>query len=318
MTTQRWTNESTEALGYATWSGTATCMPSLGPAGLLVFVGGAKGRGSGQSNESDPVSFTNVTIYDPDSREWYWQLTTGGPPDPRVDFCSVGVPGKNGTYEIWFKAASEGPARAMHGCAVVGNRQMISIGGNDNTKMNGWRDKDPWEQGIGILDLPSMTWAEQYNAAATDYDSPLIVKDWYKRGAITQWDSKSVAKLFASLSPGTPGTQEERKPILDPSLSGGIPIGAIVGGVVGGVTLIAVIVIACILIRKRRKGHAMKDNEDWNKVELPAGSHRIVVRHEMDSNRQHEELPAKEAIEMSVVEKGQEACRHTKRYELEG
>ncbi|KAH7251349.1 hypothetical protein BKA59DRAFT_452591 [Fusarium tricinctum] len=27
MSTQKWTNESIEALGYATWSGTATCIP---------------------------------------------------------------------------------------------------------------------------------------------------------------------------------------------------------------------------------------------------------------------------------------------------
>jgi hypothetical protein len=107
MTTQKWTNESTEALGYATWSGTANCIPSVGSAGLLVFLGGAKGIGSGRSNESDPVSFTNVTIYDPESKDWYWQLTTGGPPDPRVDFCSVGVPGKNGTYEMCVSPSSK-------------------------------------------------------------------------------------------------------------------------------------------------------------------------------------------------------------------
>jgi hypothetical protein len=59
---------------------------------------------------------------------------------------------------------------------------MLSVGGNDNTKMNGWRDKDPWEQGIGILDLPSMTWTEQYDADAAGYDSPQVVEDWYKSG----------------------------------------------------------------------------------------------------------------------------------------
>lgn len=103
MTTQKWTNESIEALECATWSGTATCIPSIGWAGLLVFLGGAKGVGSGRSNESDPVSFT-VTIYDLESKSWYWQLTTGGPPDPRVEFCSVGMPRKNGTFtvcEVW-------------------------------------------------------------------------------------------------------------------------------------------------------------------------------------------------------------------------
>ncbi|KAM0563725.1 hypothetical protein ACHAPJ_001457 [Fusarium lateritium] len=158
----------------------------------------------GSADTSDPVSFSNITIFDPSSKEWYSQQSTGGPPNPRVDFCSVGVPGQNGTYEIyiyggtqnfenksfgdvwvlslpgfrWFKADGEAPRRAMHGCALVGNRQMLSIGGNDLGQQGGWRDKDPWEQGIGILDLPNMTWSNEYDADASQYDSPEVVRNW--------------------------------------------------------------------------------------------------------------------------------------------
>jgi hypothetical protein len=101
MTTQKWTNESTKALDYATWSGKATCIPSIGSSGLLIFMGGAKVKMPAFGNVSDPVSFTNITIYDPSSKEWYYQQTSGVSPDPRVEFCSVGVQGPNSTYEMY-------------------------------------------------------------------------------------------------------------------------------------------------------------------------------------------------------------------------
>jgi hypothetical protein len=90
----------------------------------------------------------------------------------------------------------------------------------------------------------------------------------------------------------------------------------------GGVTLLVVITITCILIRRRLKGRAKRNNtnvnEGWNKAELPGNNQGIVVRYEMDSNRQHEELPVPEMIKMAVREKGQEERRQVKRYELEG
>lgn len=72
----------------------------------------------------------------------------------------------------------------MHGCALVGKRQMLSIGGNNWGKDEGWKDKDPWTQGIGILDLPSLTWSSEYDAEAEDYESPKVVKDWYQSGYV--------------------------------------------------------------------------------------------------------------------------------------
>lgn len=61
---------------------------------------------------------------------------------------------------------------------------MLSIGGNNWGKDEGWKDKDPWTQGIGILDLPSLTWSSDYNAEAEDYESPKVVKDWYQSGYV--------------------------------------------------------------------------------------------------------------------------------------
>jgi hypothetical protein len=52
----------------------------------------------------------------------------------------------------------------MEGCALVGSRQILSVGGNDNTKMNGWRYKDPWKQSIGVLEWEETEGALSYSA----------------------------------------------------------------------------------------------------------------------------------------------------------
>lgn len=95
----KWTNESAEGLGYVTYSGTATCLPDHGSQGLILFMGGVKGQ-QGNFNAWDSVHFSNITFYDTATKEWYWQETSGDIPYSRRAFCSVGVPGPNGTYEM--------------------------------------------------------------------------------------------------------------------------------------------------------------------------------------------------------------------------
>lgn len=64
---------------------------------------------------------------------------------------------------------------------------MISIGGiNLNRSSAGWDVQDPWANGVGVLDLPSMTWMNAYNATAAAYDSPQVVKDWYSNWLVSR------------------------------------------------------------------------------------------------------------------------------------
>ncbi|KAF4954315.1 hypothetical protein FGADI_5338 [Fusarium gaditjirri] len=345
FTTQRWTNESTKALDYATWSGRGTCIPSIGASGLLVFMGGAKVKMPAFRNASEPVSFTNIIIFDPASKEWYYQQTSGVSPDPRIDFCSVGVQGQNNTYEIfiyggwnmwndktkafgdvwvlslpafkWFKADTDGPKRGMHGCALIGKRQMVSIGGNDWGKDEGWRDKDPWTQGIGILDLPSMAWSNEYDADAEDYESPKVVKDWYTNGDEVEWDNDEVAKLFASMS-STPRSTDRPKFDSSPDNSSPTPVGPIAGGVVGGVAAIVALVGVWLWIRHRKRNASKalaavgdsRETKEWGKAELSAESSKQNGLQELDSNQGPTELPAPAP---PAVEN-----RRTQRHELEG
>ncbi|KAF5592367.1 kelch repeat [Fusarium pseudocircinatum] len=346
MTTQKWTNESTKALNYATWSGRATCIPSIGSSGLSIFMGGAKVKMPAFRNESEPVSFANITMFDPSSKMWYYQQTSGVSPDPRVDFCSVGVQGPNNTYDIyiyggwntwndktkaygdvwvlslpafkWFKAEVDGPKRGMHGCALVGKRQMLSIGGNNWGKDEGWKDKDPWTQGIGILDLPSLTWSSEYDAEAEDYKPPKVVEDWYQNGDAVEWDNADVAKLFASMSSTTPRSTDHPVSSSDPDKSSPTPVGAIAGGVVGGAAAIVALIGVWLWMRRRKRKASERPPQNgngdvtnqWGKSELSAESSKQNEFQELESNQGPTKLPAATPPALEN--------RRAERHELEG
>lgn len=49
---------------------------------------------------------------------------------------------------------------------------------------NSRKDRDPWDNGLGIFDLTKLEWRSSYNASAAEYDSPQIVKDWYHQKCV--------------------------------------------------------------------------------------------------------------------------------------
>ena len=88
----------------------------------------------------------------------------------------------------WFRSpASAIEPRSLHTCHVVGNRQMLSIGGLESTydyddSLNNktqWEKKDNFPQGLGIFDMTELKWSDRYDATAAAYDSPELVKSWY-------------------------------------------------------------------------------------------------------------------------------------------
>jgi hypothetical protein len=103
MTTKLWSNDS--ALAFTQFgtdvAGAVEFIQSFGPNGILLFLGGVAGVvGAYQQNGAGMLDFNNLTFYDPVSKEWYWQATTGNVPPPRQSFCTVGLPGPNRTYEM--------------------------------------------------------------------------------------------------------------------------------------------------------------------------------------------------------------------------
>lgn len=71
----------------------------------------------------------------------------------------------------WQKIANA-PAvsRRLHSCNIIGNRQMVSVGGQLGPP--GDLEPDPWDQGLGIFDLSAMEWRDRYDSNAGAYVSP--------------------------------------------------------------------------------------------------------------------------------------------------
>jgi hypothetical protein len=60
-------------------------------------------------------------------------------------------------------------------CHLVGNRQMIMVGGSNTTKIKD--NCDSAVHGIGVLDLTDLTWGTAYNANGSVYQVPKPVVD---------------------------------------------------------------------------------------------------------------------------------------------
>jgi hypothetical protein len=85
---------------------------------------------------------------------------------------------------VWFKSNdTSAPARAWTRCVAPGDSQMIVVGGYPDPH------PDPWSQGIGVFDLPSMSPRSSYDPKAGPYSTPGIVTDWYKNGYGRFYDS---------------------------------------------------------------------------------------------------------------------------------
>ncbi|KAK3313218.1 hypothetical protein B0H66DRAFT_569792 [Apodospora peruviana] len=343
MTSGELTNSSSIGLGpYGTRvSGAADFVP-FGPSGLLLFLGGWTSRVAEARADRlwVDVDFNNLTLYDPSSKKWYSQPTTGARPTRRRDFCTVGVQGPNNTYEIFMYGGAEvenressdevyvlslpgfvffqGPGsnarRSGLSCALVGRRQMLSVGGCDGylPYPDSLLDPDPWKNGLGVFDLSDMAWRDRYDADAAAYESPAVVRDWYAQDGLAsvQWSSNEVGNLFNqkaapsdSSNPSSSGGgggepfPTSSTPTSEPSPTGSpMPVGAIVGGVIGGLAFLILVNIAIFLLRKRgraaNKAAGSARDSDSSQDESKAQS--VVYLNQ----GQPEEMGAWETVEM--------------------
>jgi hypothetical protein len=86
----------------------------------------------------------------------------------------------------WFKTdAPSESRRANHFCQVIGQGQMLVIGGRDpshdpSLDNSFWpNDADPWTRGLNIFDMTALKWTNRYNASAKNYEQPAMVKQYY-------------------------------------------------------------------------------------------------------------------------------------------
>jgi hypothetical protein len=106
LTTREFNNETAQpfTIHGTDAAGDSMCLSNFGQNGLVLFLGGFTNNDLDwwTFNEDGPglVSFDNITLYDPITKEWYSQTTTGNRPAGREGFCASGIQSPDGSYEV--------------------------------------------------------------------------------------------------------------------------------------------------------------------------------------------------------------------------
>ncbi|KAL8830529.1 MAG: hypothetical protein Q9191_001376 [Dirinaria sp. TL-2023a] len=193
-------------------------IPSFGPSGLLIAMGGQNGIGA-RGDLKTLIDFSVVSVFDPTKQAWWNQTTTGTPPASRIEFCTAGIDSTNKTYEIFVYAGwntESGSAaipldtihvltlpafhwiqvpyeprfpRHAHSCISVGGSQILIIGGLDTntagTLQATFSTPDPFAQGLAIFDMTALRFADQFTATAPPYVQSNRVKQFYSQSSRT-------------------------------------------------------------------------------------------------------------------------------------
>ncbi|KIX09321.1 uncharacterized protein Z518_00400 [Rhinocladiella mackenziei CBS 650.93] len=291
----------------------AVHVPNFGGEGFIMVVGGESPPTEASFYETGTAmtDMSVITLYDIESGNWYTQKATGEIPPPRSEFCAVGSATGDGqyfdlfvyggstntTFDLnnaddegylnvyalslpafqWFKSPSTTTVRrACHTCSVIGNRQMVSIGGRLPSSLQDLGvEQDPWPNGIGVFDMTEFAWVDHYDAAAEVYDSPDLVKQYYASSyQEPAWSDPTLASIFAyTVTSSTNSTSSGGSSSSDSSGSDSDSsdnTGAIVGGVVGGVALIVILLGVWYWLRRRRRpAHTIPDEKDQKFQPVP-------------------------------------------------
>ncbi|KEF59351.1 uncharacterized protein A1O9_04195 [Exophiala aquamarina CBS 119918] len=311
---QTWSNESIEGLAPTGWSFDASLhyLDGLTNQGFLLAMGGATAAPGNLKSGGEYLNpFSYVTLYDIEAKKWYNQSTSGDVPPRRYDKCSLGIPGDNGTFEIflyggsviptasyaeeqqtnidlaevyilsipsfrWYKANTNPTvSRYRHTCEIVGQRQMVVIGGLTSGVKYANLTKDPLKQGLGIFDLTTLEWRSSYNASAEAYRSPDIVKeDIQQNGQYpSSWDSKVVEGWFINKAVDNAPSNATETSIPDVSSGKSSNTGAIVGGVVGGIGGLILIGLAIFFFRRRTRSRKSNSAQSLLQTKQPEFDH---------------------------------------------
>ncbi|KAF2964582.1 hypothetical protein GQX73_g8986 [Xylaria multiplex] len=340
-------NRSTEIItsGNPRARGGMVYIPDIGSNGILISLGGATGHG----DSLQPVLMNMVYIYDvnstlgPDSTTssngWWTQTIDGAVPSPRVDFCTVVVsapdrssfnihlyggwdPIKHEEFDeiwvlsipsfTWIKVYKGVFPRWGHTCHIVGQRQMISVGGTNSTD---YPETCDWEwMGVAVLDLSEMAWGSIFDRDKPPYQVNPMISDIIGGGLDggatmlrpeSGWSNTHVAQLFTGTMDQTayfipPGASEPNGTTgsAGSNRAGGTNIGAIVGGTVGGVAFLLLLALGLWwLIRKAKSpGQQQQNNYSSPKPEGEQPQQPAMV--ELDASQAPTEIQGDSAYEL--------------------
>ncbi|KAH6689527.1 hypothetical protein F5X68DRAFT_274675 [Plectosphaerella plurivora] len=265
------------------YGGTATWIPTFGPNGLIMLLGGQSG-GIGNSGRVEYMRMDIVYFMDPVTGRWSSQSTSadktdsfmfGGRDEERKGLGDIHILSLPGF--VWTKVSADATPRGAMGCAVVGNRQMLTVGGVDLSLKfwDLWRTKDSFSQGLGIFDMSKLSWRDAHDVNAAGYESPETIQSWYTQGGLdnVKWASEEVRSLFAKANDDSSNPGSSSGSDASNESSSSTPTAAIAGGVVGGVAAVALAFGLFWFLRRRRRsaddGKEGVGRGDEKKPELP-------------------------------------------------
>jgi hypothetical protein len=106
ISAQEWYNISTKPISFyeTAITGSTHYVPSFGSGGLLFLLGGEAVSGRvvlyPDTLPHSPFSFEEIYMFDPSTRQWLSQATTGDRPSGVNYLCATGVQGDDNTYEV--------------------------------------------------------------------------------------------------------------------------------------------------------------------------------------------------------------------------
>ncbi|PGH28024.1 hypothetical protein AJ80_00279 [Polytolypa hystricis UAMH7299] len=286
---------------------------TFGEEGVLIFIGGDSPTSNAWSNLASLMPMSTITIFDIHTEKWYTQKATGDVPRPRGTFCSVAVASNNGTSEIiifggtrnedldedtyedlgrvyiltlpafeWVAVPSSTATpsqRASHNCQLIGNRQMLLIGGAPVTRKTNDLPKDEnLPNGLGMFDVSDLSWKDSYDADAAPYEQSKLVQDVYAFGSgyPKSWDTREVQALFDPTDSSTKVSQgdTDKESLESIAIRTGATAGTIAGSVIGGVLGLAIIAAIVFICLRRRKRYAnIGQGESQNPFNTPPPEH---------------------------------------------
>lgn len=321
----------------------------VGKNGILVALGGQlspKLNLTSNSTDGSLLGFDVVDIFDINSYlentggngTWYSQSTSGDIPQPRIDFCTVSASAPDNSSHHIYLYGGRDPIKSVeyddvyvlslpafnwtqvnfgqsprwgHDCHVVGNRQMLTIGGNTTNEQCDWEIK-----GVAILDMSTITWGSVYNAYAPEYLVPTPIVDWLGgspsggatiKSPVLGYNQTGLAEVFNTTraQPSLSATPSQT-PVGAPGHKS--HAGAIAGGVIGGVAALAMLagLLLWLRARKRRKDMEPRELDGAEKRELQNADLQSPPKH-------HHELPAtlEKPVELAEQHGASEAPRET-------
>ncbi|KAL0258908.1 hypothetical protein SLS55_006412 [Diplodia seriata] len=274
-------NLSTATLGDPRVAGGLQFIDAIGSNGALIAIGGLQRN----ENQTEVITFDHVHLCDDFTANSTCYLYGGIDPTNTTtgpilydDIYILSLPSFT-----WTRVFGGESPRWGHTCHLVGNRQMLTVGGTidafvydvetqTQTTINASALTCDWEtKGVAVLDMSTMKWGSVFDAYAAAYRVPDAVVGAIGGGAeggatatapAGGFDETVVAAMFSPRVAATPPSGDSGAADTD-SGDAGTVAGAVVGGLVAVGLLLGICL--CILRKKKRAREKAREEEDRNR-----------------------------------------------------